>query len=301
MRRLVMSLCLLASLGGALSLAGGAADAAGRHGQRYLLALGDSYAVGYQAPIDRTTLHGPANQLVALAARRGLHLKLIDLGCAGATTASMLTERGCPAGGMAPGAPPYPRRTQLQAAVAFLRAHRGQVAMVTVSIGGNDVDGCIPQPDPLTCVAARMPAAVANLKRIVRALRAAGGARLPIVGSTYPDVVLGAWVRGDVFKDGYTLAAESLTAFRYLINPGLRRAYASAHAHFVDVTAATGAYGPFYAVKTPAYGPIPEPVAAVCRLTFFCRYLDIHMTTAGYGIIARLEAEVLFAGRAGRG
>jgi len=62
---------------------------------------------------------------------------------------------------------------------------------------------------------------------------------------------------------------------------------------FVDVTAATGAYGPFDTTVLAPYGTIPTPVGRVCRLTFFCTLLDIHMTTAGYGLIARLEAAKL--------
>jgi hypothetical protein len=130
--------------------------------------------------------------------------------------------------------------------------------------------------------------------RALKQLRAAGGPQLRIIGSTYPDVVLGAWVRPDVFGDNrYTLATESLTAFRRYINPGLAGAYRSVRGSFVDVTAATGGYGPFVTTNDPTYGTIPAPVAAVCRLTFFCARLDIHMTTAGYAVIARLEAQLL--------
>ena len=55
----------------------------------------------------------------------------------------------------------------------------------------------------------------------------------------------------------------------------------------------TGAYGPFVTTNVPPYGLIPVPVAKVCKLTFFCTRVDIHMTTPGYGIIARLEADAL--------
>jgi hypothetical protein len=34
-------------------------------------------------------------------------------------------------------------------------------------------------------------------------------------------------------------------------------------------------------------------VATVCRLTYFCTSLGIHMTTPGYHIIAELEAHKL--------
>ena len=65
-----------------------------------LLSLGDSYSVGWQelpGGTQGSTHNGPADQLVPLAAARGWHLKLINLGCGGATTTSMLTASavGC--------------------------------------------------------------------------------------------------------------------------------------------------------------------------------------------------------------
>src|SRR5262245_37809189 len=54
-----------------------------------LLSLGDSYSVGWQelpGGGQGSTHNGPADQLVPLAAARGWHLKLVNLGCGGATT-----------------------------------------------------------------------------------------------------------------------------------------------------------------------------------------------------------------------
>lgn len=274
--------------------AASAQPAAAKPRAQYFLSLGDSYSVGYQGNIKRTTLNGPANQLVKLAAKRGYRFKLVNLGCGGATTRSLLAQIDCPAAARAPGEAAYPGQTQAQAALAFIHRHRGQVGLVTISIGGNDIDGCIPRPDPLGCVAHNMPAATANLTKLVKQLRRAGGKRMTTIGSTYPDVVLGAWVRPDIFgSNRFALATESLTAFDRFINPGLRKAYRTVGAKFVDVTAATGAYGRFDTVNDPTYGVIPRPVAEACRLTFFCKFLDIHMTTAGYAVIARLEAAAL--------
>jgi lysophospholipase L1-like esterase len=262
--------------------------------KQYFISLGDSYAVGYQSDVGHTTLNGPANQLVKLAAKRGYRFKLVNFGCGGATTTSMLTQLDCPTPARMPGAAGYPGKTQVQAAVAFIKRHPGKVGLVTISIGGNDVDGCLANADPLGCVAANMPKATANLTKIVKQLRTAGGKSVQIIGSTYPDVALGAWVLPNTFGDNrFTLATESVTSFRRLINPGLKRAYSSVGAKFVDVTAATGAYGPFVTTNDPPYGVIPVPVATVCRLTFFCTRVDIHMTTPGYGVIARLEANAL--------
>ena len=39
------------------------------NGRQYFVSLGDSYAVGFQSDVGHTTLNGPANQLVKLAAK----------------------------------------------------------------------------------------------------------------------------------------------------------------------------------------------------------------------------------------
>ena len=113
-----------------------------------LLSLGDSYSVGWQelpGGGQGSTHNGPADQLVPLAAARGWRLKLVNLGCGGATTTSMLTASavGCAPPALAPGASDYPNKSQTQAAVDFIKSHHGQVKVVTISIGGNDVDGCL--------------------------------------------------------------------------------------------------------------------------------------------------------------
>jgi lysophospholipase L1-like esterase len=267
---------------------------AGKSGKQFYLSLGDSYAVGYQGDVKKTTHNGFADQLVPLARKKGYKFTLVNQGCGGATTTSMLQQKGCNPAALAPGAAGYPNQTQVQAAVAFIKAHKSRMGLVTISIGGNDVDTCIPQADPVTCVANNMKGAVTNLTNIVRQLRKAGGPKLRIVGTTYPDVVLGAWVRADVFGENrFNLVTGSLTSFDRFINPGLRKAYKSGHAKFVDVTRATGAYGPFDTTTLAPFGTIPTPVAKVCQLTFFCDLLDIHMRTQGYGIIAKLIAGTL--------
>jgi lysophospholipase L1-like esterase len=262
--------------------------------KQYYLSLGDSYAVGYQGDVKTTTHNGFADQLVPLARKKGYSFTLVNQGCGGATTTSMLRQKGCDPRALAPGAANYPSQTQVQAAVSFIKKHRKQMGLVTVSIGGNDVDVCLPQADPLTCVANNMKGAETNLKSIVRQLRRAGGKSLRIVGTTYPDVALGAWVRPDVFgSNAMNLATLSLTAFQRYINPGLQKAYKSGGGKFVNVTKATGAFGPFTTTTLAPYGTVPVPVAKACQLTFFCQSLDIHMKTPGYGIIAKLIAGTL--------
>src|SRR6201995_4317755 len=96
---------------------------------QYDMALGDSIAAGTGASTS-------ANDYVNLVYQHELAthpgLQLMNLSCGGATTGSVLNGPG------------WPEATgpQLGDAEAFLRAHPGQVAFLTIDIGGNDVDGC---------------------------------------------------------------------------------------------------------------------------------------------------------------
>jgi lysophospholipase L1-like esterase len=269
-----------------------AASAAER---KLYVSLGDSYATGFQATgpgAGVNTRKGFAYQLPKLARKRGYRLELVNFGCGGETTTSIL-ERKTACGGPAPGGPSYTGRTQIAAAERFLRRHRGEVALITVSIGGNDVTMCARVADPIQCVSDAVAGINTNVRTLVRRLRAAAGSDVMIRGITYPDVVLGAWLRGDPASQ--QLAQLSVVAFKSLINPALKKQYRSVkRGRFVDVTAATGAYGPFEETTTlEPYGVIPKPVAEVCTLTYYCEFGDIHARTNGYRLSAELIAESL--------
>ena len=256
--------------------------------KRYYVSLGDSYSIGYE-PGPSATRHGYADQTVTKAARRGYRLQLVNFGCGGATTTSILQATTCPLPAVS--GPSYGGFTQAVAAESFLRAHTGQIALVTVSIGGNDVTMCAHDPNPITCVTQATAAIKANVGQLATELRAAVGPNVPIVGLTYPDVVLGEWVLG---PGDQNLARLSVTAFQALINPALKQSYAVAGARFVDVTTATGAYIPLArTTKLKPYGVIPVAVARVCTLTYYCEAGDIHANTSGYGVIADLIVATL--------
>ena len=222
---------------------------------------------------------------------RGYRLKLVNFGCGGATTTSIIERKGCPEPARAPGAAPYDDLTQAAAAARFIRSHRKRVALITVSIGGNDVTKCAAAGDPVACVADAVSGINTNLRVLVRKLRRAAGPQPRIVGTTYPDVILGQWVRPPVSQD---LARLSVVAFQALINPALKKQYGSVKGRFVDVTKATGAYGSLdQLTNLPPYGDIPVPVAKVCKLTWYCEKGDIHARTNGYGVIAGLIVKTL--------
>jgi lysophospholipase L1-like esterase len=261
--------------------------------RRLYVSLGDSYATGYQptaAGQGANTRNGFAYQIPKLAKQRGHHFKLVNFGCGGETTVSLL-ERTEACRGLGPDGVDYAGRTQMAAAERFIRRHKRRVALVTVSIGGNDVTMCVRQADPIPCVATAVGSIKRNVTTIAKRLRKAGGKKVRIVGTTYPDVILGQWV-GQNPNQG--LAQASVAAFRQLINPELKKAYAAARGKFVDVTAATDAYDPLERTTThPVYGVIPVAVAKACEHSYYCEFRDIHARTSGYRIIAELVVGTL--------
>jgi lysophospholipase L1-like esterase len=283
MRTAILAIAALLVGGSALALpveAGAATKSS-----TYYVSLGDSYAVGFQPDKGST-----AGYTVPVA--KGTHLTLVNFGCGGATTSSILNNVGCPdvlphtTGGQA-----YPTTTQIAAAEAFIAAHKGHIGLITVSIGGNDVTSCVSAANPISCVGTAVQDITTNVTTLAGDLRTAAGPKVPIIGSTYPDVILGSYVypTNPGPPAAITLAKESVVAFKSLINPALSQAYGTAKGSLVDVTAATGAYGSLTkTVKNKKYGTIPVPVNKVCHLTWFCAKGDIHSRNPGYNLIGKL-------------
>jgi lysophospholipase L1-like esterase len=266
----------------------------------YYVSLGDSYAVGYQ-PVPGGATAGYTGYVATK-----LKMTLVNFGCGGATTASILdTTVVCGVGYGPPAATDAgtvpPGESQAQAAEAFITAHSGQIGLITVSIGGNDVTPCAAaapgnpvngQTDPIACVGAGVATIKTNVTTLVDGLSAAAGPSVPIVGLTYPDVLLGLWVfpTFPASASNQQLASESTLAFSLEINPTLQSAYTSVpDGRFVDVTTATGAYTPLTKLKKLApFGKIPKAVAEVCKYTWYCSLGNIHANTLGYTEIGKL-------------
>ena len=259
------------------------ASAAAGSPHQYYVSIGDSYAIGFQ-PDRGPSRTGFPDQTVVKARRRGYSLELVNFGCGGATTSTVLQSTTCNPAVRALGGPDYTGTTQADAAARFLRKHRGEVALVTISIGVNDMTGCayVPSGGP-DCIDAAVRRISRNVTRLARQVRAAAGPGVPMIGTTYPAAVLGKWVYAPVDR---AVAQLAVTAFRSLVNPVLRRAYTSAGGQFADVTRASGAYEPFAKAVSGPFGILPEPVARVCEYTWYCSRGDIHATTAGQGLIA---------------
>lgn len=150
----VLTALTLALLAAALP----AAASARSSGPRYLLSLGDSLSQGMQPDVNgvtRNTNEGYPDQLAATLMRRIPSLRLAKLGCGGESTTSMLTGHGNDAGARVLHCD-RSGGSQLTAAERFLKRHRraGEVPLVTIDIGANDIDFCASAgPNLATCVA----------------------------------------------------------------------------------------------------------------------------------------------------
>lgn len=241
--------------------------------------MGDSYSIGYQP----SPVPGATSGYTAVVAN-ATHLKLENFGCGGATTTSILESNGCIAPA-ASNAVTYPAESQTAAALAFIENHKANIGLITVSIGGNDVTMCAAAPNPLACLVSAVSTIRTNVTTLASELRKAAGPKVPLLGLTYPDVILGLWVY-PLGKSNQTLSSLSVTAFKTFVNPTLAAAYEHVGGRLVDITKATDAYAPLSQTVTVApYGNIPVAVAHVCELTWYCALGNIHANSAGYTFI----------------
>lgn len=286
----VVSVLVVAMLGGCTD--GGAGGtiptpSVGADDQLYI-SIGDSYAAGYQPQsptLGSTSQNGFAYQVVAKAAMKGTVLRLVNYGCSGETSTQIVSQNGCRSTALGPGAPTYPNTPQATAAVALMKARPSSVTLVTIVMGGNDVQPCLKASNPQSCVEQAIPVVERNVSGLTAAVRSAVGPSAKIVGLTYPDPYLGEYLQRT--PAAIRTASMSRLLFKTYLNPALKTAYTRNGAEFVDITAISGAYDSLDQTTTLSpYGTLPTAVAKACQLTFYCQYQDVHPTTAGYALIA---------------
>ncbi|MBO0768022.1 MAG: SGNH/GDSL hydrolase family protein [Solirubrobacterales bacterium] len=267
----------------------------------YYLALGDSLSVGYQpnkSGVGTETKHGYVNDLYAAARKHDKNLKLVQLGCPGDTTASMLTGKG-----NATEARLFhcnrSHGSQLQAAVAFLKAHhaKGEVPLVTIDIGANDVDGCMTKASSgigalYTCIADGEKTIQSNLPKILKALRTAAPGKTVLSGMNLYDPLLAGELSSDQTQAG---EARLSTQVVRQVNTLLAGDDKAAHFRTADVanafetydTRPTSTKGSPLAATNPT---VPRDVAEICKLTWMCAPKpvgpNIHANASGYATIA---------------
>jgi len=268
----------------ALRDAGNAAPAS----TEVLIAVGDSYAAGYQPndPTGTATSHGFVDRL-AVMLNKDHPAKVLNFACSGATTKTVLSTLGCTTGAQANNAPTY-ATTQLDAAVDALSTHRGQVSAVVVALGINDFARCAGVGTVNSCVERQAPEISERLRQILQQLRRAGGPSVPIVGITYPNIGLIGWKSSPPDRIQAENALELTTRFAH-------RAILAAYQGLglvADVTKASGGLDPLPASTS---GPEPKAISTLCVITWMCRQGDLHLTPEGQDFVANVIATRLNA------
>ena len=234
-----------------------------RSPQGYYLALGDSIAYGIQP--DKANAGAPPSAFdtgyvdvfAARLRRLSPKIQVVNYGCPGESSVTFI-RGGCPT--LAEGVKLHDafRRSQLKAALSFLRAHRGQVSPITLTLWGNDLF-------PLSQKGERASRAIASFasrfSSILRQLRRAA--------PTAEIIVTGAWnPEADRLEQ-----AEPL--YRSL-DAAIARAAKPSRARVANI---------FAAFNRP--GNVRTQRTRICKLTFYCSTGgDPHPTNAGYRAMA---------------
>jgi lysophospholipase L1-like esterase len=266
------------------------------------LSLGDSLAVGVQPNAEGTSLptsQGYADQLYASLRTTQRGLSLVKLGCPGETTATLVNGGICGYRGDAETSYTSPAGSQLAAATSYLARHPGQVSLVTVDIGANDLNPCLVLTDPTAiqaCVEKAIPVAEQNLTSTLAGLRFAGY-RGTIIGMTYYDPVLADWLTGTA---GQQLAQASVP-LEVAYNNALTSVYQRFGARIADVSSAFDSTDFSTQVTLPGLGTVPANVARICTWTWECAAPPVgpneHANQAGYAVIARTFRAAYLPGR----
>lgn len=252
---------------------------------RYYVSVGTSLAAGTQADATGGSILFTDESYTDVLATRlkgrliGEHVKL---GCPGETSASMIDGP--------PAAFPFcnyggPGVSQLDAAVDFLESHRGEVALITIDMGANDVLPCLGDPDLAVCVGQAAAALGANLTQILIVLQTAAPG-VPIVGMNYYNPNLASWLAGPE-GEAFAIATTELTAF--INGEVLGGVYGGFGVPVADVA---GEYRTF-SFKGADKGQTPTNVKVICMLTFMCDVGNIHPDGVGYKRIAKAFQEVM--------
>lgn len=237
-------------------------------GDMYVLTLGDSLAQG----------SGP--EIFKLLKQYNPTLGYQRLACGGEnasgfqfpdTSSAWLR---CKSGGDEYSAAAVGYRSQLEAALGFIKSHPGKIALITISIGGNQFDY------------AKTPA---QITRDIAQLRAAAGDAVPIVSQTMYATGIANWLRKDyqgARQAQWDLGWARANTPAWYLNGGATKV--------ADMGAAFGQYTPLPAAGQEAANPNPPAVVNTCLYVRVCSDGNLHPTAAGYTQMARGIAEAAF-------
>jgi len=284
---IVAGIASIAGIAGCAPASGAAPAARTSNRISYYLSLGDSLSRGMQPDSAGTMIptgEGYANQLYAQLRPGDPGLRLVKLGCSGETTTTMINGGKCR----------YPSGSQLAQAASFLRGHRGEVSLITIDIGSNDLDADLNACESrssfaaiMSCLGRGVPGLLANLTKIMTTLRSAAGSQVRVIGMSYYDPMLTQWRYGVLGQTEARLSEQIVSSLNRLL-AGVYQAYGARVANVFGAFDSADFSG---SVNLPGFGAVPPNVAAICRWTWDCapppRGPNIHADTAGYRVIAR--------------
>lgn len=253
------------------------APTAGDAGPIRYLALGDSLAAGYQPGVGDDRTGGYVGGVLAglQAQRRGDDVTLVNLGCSGETTTTLLQGGLCA----------YPEGSQLKAALAVLASPGPPVDVITVDVGANDLTGCAsPSGVDQSCAEGAMAAVTGNLASALGQLRgAAPSARIVVLD--YYDPFLATWTLG---PNGQALAQASAVSTAAL-NAAIAGVAQGVQAQVAPVSE-------LFATDDFTIGAgqtLPRNVELICARTWMCERSDIHTNDAGYEVLTQAVLSAL--------
>lgn len=278
---------------GVVALLAGCGDDPGPDAVR-VVSLGDSLAVGVQPKLlggGQETSQGYPRRFAKALRYEGTGVRLTELGCGGATSASVLTGgRACAPARDTPYRNEDPSTSQAAWAEGVLSSTKGERRVVLVDVGGNDVGSCYSAGRVLPGCIARAGAALRkNLGALLGRLRLVDRT-VPIGVLTLYDPLLGLW---DDQPASRPLLAREHRTFLLRVNGAIAAAARRHDATVVDLAGAMEQSAPL----DPSSADRPRAVAAVCRYTWMCvsapRTPDIHLRKDGYELAGRTALSAL--------
>lgn len=269
---------------------------------QYYLSLGDGLAVGAQ-PDESGTLtetdKGYADLVASALAKEPPGVEHVNLGCIGETTSTFRNggAAGCE----------YEEGSQLDAAVAFLEEHKGQVRLITLNIGGENLFSCSRDEDGnLTtdidreCVADNLQKVSEDAPIITQRLREAAGEEAEIIALASYNPLLAMYLQEEVTEAvateddderTYQDTANYTNGMVAAINGTLNDAY---NAENITVANVATLFGVDNFEETE--DGIPFNVHNVCQFTWMCdteRGPDVHLNEKGAEEVATLIQDVM--------
>jgi lysophospholipase L1-like esterase len=238
--------------------------------QGYYLALGDSITYGFQpnkahaAPPSAFDT-GYVDLFAARLRKLSPKIQVVNYGCPGESTKTFVDGK-CPGRGDVTGLHDAFKGAQLDAALAFVRAHRGQVSPVTLTLFGNDwlpllLDIC---KGNVACVRKRAPSTTVSFASRLSSILE----RLRTAAPTAEIIVTGAWN-----PDPSQL--RQLRPIYRALEASIARAATGSRARVARMLP----------VLNPP-GKVGIQRARLCALTFICSKGDPHPTDSGYRAMA---------------